>query len=418
MITFWIITAALIAVAIAFVAPALLRKQPANESKEYRDGQNVAIAREHLADLDVDLANGTLTQEIYNQSKLEIEQTLLFDLEEQGAVPQQVSSTTPGKMGLIAVAIAIPLITVLIYLQLGTPELIEPSASTTQTDNGTLPTIDNMMGGLKQRLEQNPNDADGWYLMGRTLMMMKQYPAAAEAYENTYRLVGDEPIVMLALADATAMAQGGNMAGKPTKLVFDAIAIDPNNTTGLWMAGMIAEEQGKDEEALNLWLRLRPLIAEMPSEVAQLDNFIHRVANRLGKDISNLMESSSPVAAGTTASIGGAVVRVTIQLADTFYSRVNGEETIFIYAKAVDGPKFPVAAARYQVKDLPVSITLDDSNAVMTTSKLSNFKVVNVGARVSYSGDAMTQSGDLLGEMTNVLVGQSPVTITINEVSP
>jgi len=417
MITFWIITVTMIAVAIAFVAPALLRKQQPNDSKEYRDGQNVTIAREHLADLDVELANGTLTQELYDQSKLEIEQTLLFDLEEQGVIAQQATSTTPGKVALIVSVIAIPLITVLLYFQLGTPELIVPKPTAQALPEG-MPSIEKMVGDLQKRLEKDPNDADGWYLMGRTMMMMKQYAAAAESYENTYKLVGDEPMVMLALADATAMAQGGNMVGRPEKLVFDAIAIDPNNTTGLWMAGMIAEEQGKDEEALNLWLRLRPLIGEMPSEVAQLDNFINRVANRLGKDISSQLESSSAMAASTTDSIGGAVVRVTIQLSDAFYAKVTGEETVFIYAKAMQGPRFPVAAARYQVKDLPVSITLDDSNAVMTTSKLSSFKEVRVGARVSFSGDAITKSGDLIGEMSNVMVGQSPVTVTINEVSP
>ena len=417
MILFWTITVAMIAVAIAFIAPALLRKQQPNESKEYRDGQNVAIAREHLADLDEELANGTLTQAIYDQSKLELEQTLLFDLEEQGTVAQQATGSAAGKMAFIVVLFAVPLITILLYLQLGTDELIEPTA-TTQNTEGQLPTIDKMLGDLKQRLEQNPNDADGWYLMGRTLMIMKQYAPAAEAYKTTYRLVGDEPMVMLALADATAMAQGGNMTGKPTKLIFDAIAIDPNNTTGLWMAGMVAEEQGEDEEALNLWLRLRPLISEMPSEMAQLDVFINRVATRLGKDLSNLSVAQSTASKPTTPASSGAVIRVTIELADALYTKVTGEETVFIYAKAMQGPRFPVAAARYQVKDLPLTIVLDDSNAVMTTSKLSNFKVVRVGARISYSGDAITQSGDLIGELSNIMVGQSPVTVTINEVSP
>ena len=413
MITFWIITIAMIAVAIAVIAPALLRKQQPNESKTYRDGQNVTIAQEHLADLDEELANGTLTQEIYDQSKLELEQTLLFDLEEQGAVAQQESGSSAGKRAFIAILLAIPLITVLLYLQLGTDELIEPT-TTAQSANGELPSIDKMLGDLKQRLEQNPNDADGWYLMGRTLMMMKQYAPAAKAYETTYRLVGDEPMVMLALADATAMAQGGNMAGRPTQLIFEAIAIDPNHTTGLWMAGMVSEEEGKNEEALNLWLRLRPLISEMPDEAAQLDVFIKRVAARLGKDVPQL-QAAEP--ASTTAS-GKAVINVTIKLDDALYSKVNGEETVFIYAKAIQGPRFPLAAARYQVKDLPITITLDDSSAVMATAKLSDFKEVRVGARVSYSGDAITQSGDLIGEIDNIKVGQNPVSITISDVSP
>ena len=416
MLTFWIITVAMIAVAIALIAPALLRKQQPNESKEYRDGQNVAIAREHLADLDEELAKGTLSQKIYDQSKLELEQTLLFDLEEQGAVAQQGSGSAAGKMAFIVVLFAVPLITILLYLQLGTDELIEPTA--TQNTSAQAPTIDSMLGDLKLRLEQDPNDADGWYLMGRTLMMMKQYAPAVEAFNTTYRLVGDEPIVMLALADATAMSQGGNMSGRPTKLIFDAIAIDPNNTTGLWMAGMVAEEQGQDEEAFNLWMRLRPLISEMPSEVAQLDTFISRVATRLGKDVSTLQAAQSATGDSSASTSNGGTVKVTIELDDALYSKLNGEETVFIYAKAMQGPRFPVAAARYQVKDLPLTIVLDDTHAVMSTSKLSNFKVVRVGARVSFSGNAITQSGDLIGEISNVMVGQSPVTITINKVSP
>jgi len=409
----------MIAMAIAFVTPALLRKQQVSENKTYRDGQNVTIAREHLADLDEELSNGTLTQELYDQSKLEIEQTLLFDLEDHDTAPQQATSNTSGKIAFATVLVIVPLLTFLLYFQLGTPDLVAPKPSTAQTTSGEPPSIKKMITDLQQRLKNNPEDADGWYLMGRTMMMMKQYGAAAEAYEKTNKLAPNEPMVMLALADSTAMAQGGNMAGRPKKLVFDAIAIDPNNTTGLWMAGMIAEEDGDKERALDLWLRLRPLIIDMPTEIAQLDVFIKRVATALGKDVSKLLtDSSTTTTKSTKAAASTATIQLTVKLADSFYEKVTGEEIVFIYAKAMQGPRFPIAAARYKVKDLPLTITLDDSNAVMSTSKLSDFSKVKVGARVSYSGDAITKSGDLLGEVANVTVGQGPITVTISEVKP
>ncbi|NOX08246.1 MAG: c-type cytochrome biogenesis protein CcmI [Gammaproteobacteria bacterium] len=418
MMTFWIISAIMIALAIAFIAPALLRKQQQSEGKEYRDGQNVAIAREHLHDLDEELANGTLTPALYDQSKLEIEQTLLFDLEEQGTIAQANKHSRAGKMGFIAVLIAIPLLTILLYQQIGTPQFIDASTTTmpAQHSGSPLPSLEQMVANLQRKLEQDPDNAQGWYLMGRTLMSMKKYTGAVDAYEKTNRLAANEPTVMLALADAITMAQGGDMTGRPSELVFAAIAIDPNHSTGLWMAGMIAEEQGENEKALDLWLRLRPLLSAMPEEVEALDRLIKRVAGKLNKDVSQLLTTTS-ANPNNTGNIG-ASIKLSIQIDKVLAGKVKGEETLFIYAKAMQGPRFPLAAARYQVKDLPLTITLDDSNAVMATAKLSNFKQIRVGARISYSGDAITHSGDLIGEVQDITVGQEAVTIIIDRVSP
>lgn len=127
------------------------------------------------------------------------------------------------------------------------------------------------------------------------------------------------------------------------------------------------------------------------------------------------MNQSSSAASDSSAA---GTIQLTVELADAFYTKVDGEETVYIYAQPVNGPRAPLAATKVLVKDLPVSITLDDSYAVMTTSKLSDHKEVRISARVSYSGDAITKSGDLMGAVSNVMVGQSPVTVTINEVSP
>lgn len=415
MILFWTIALTMIAIAIAFISPALLRRQGSEKQAERHD-QNIEIAREHLTDLDAELANGTLSQALYAESKREVEETLLLDLEKEDKSAQTVATGISGRSAFIALLILIPVGTVTLYQQLGASNWLEKPQASASSPAGVTPSLHEIVATLRKRLDENPENAEGWYLLGRTLMSMKEFAAAAQAYEKTHQLSGDVPAIMLALADATAMAQGGSTDGKPAKLVFDAIAIDPENITGLWMAAVITEAQGQYEKALNLGLRLHPLLADMPDELAQVEPFIGRVAAELGKDPSVLV----PTTPTSSSNVGehGAEVRVTIKLDDALYGKVSGEETVFIYLKAMQGSGAPIAAVRYKVKDLPVSLALNDAYSIMPGRNLSSFKEVSVGARVSYSGDAAPRSGDLAGEINNVLIGEEPVTITIDQTLP
>lgn len=334
MILFYCITALMIGIAILFLTPALLRKKSDNEVKESLDKHNITIAREHLADLDEELANRTLTQDLYDQSRLEIEQTLTFDLESPSPAIPKKPAVRFTMISLVGTSLFIVIVTFILYLQLGVPELIEPyveDEAEHASHSGPPPSMDDLIKKLATHLEQNPDDANGWFLMGRTLIGYKQYQAALEAFENTRKIVGDDEIIRKAITEVRALIENKTVPSSKT----------------------------------------------MP-----------------------------------TASL-----TVTVKLADHLTNKVQGNETIFIYAKALQGPPFPVAAARYQVKDLPLTLTLDDTNAIMPVAKLSDFKTVKLSARVSYSGDAITQSGDLLGNIDNVLVGGKAITIIINTIA-
>jgi len=409
MTLFWILTALLVIAAIAILTPTLLRgrKLAAND----REAQNIAIARERLAELDVELAEGQLSAEEHAKAKLELEQALLQDIEGASTTPVTTSNTKLGKFTLAGLLVAVPLIAVTLYLQLGNTQMIERAAPGTSA--GGMPmgngkhnaSLAQLAVQLRQRLEkETPDDGEGWYLLGRTYMSLKDYPQAVEAFDRALQLAGSDPVTMLALADALAMQQQGNISGRPAELVDRALMIEPNNPTALWMSGLIAEEQGYFNKALKQWEKLYPMLANEPSEQKQLAMQITRVAALAGVAPPAFLAQKSP-GAGKTSGMGNPSVKVKVTLSPALQKQVQSGDSLFIYAKAMNGPRFPLAAARRNASELPIEVTLDESSAVMPNATLANFATVKVGARVSHSGNAIAESGDLIGEVENVKVG-------------
>lgn len=414
MMLFWIITAAMILVALALLAPSLLRTRQVNSLD--RDQQNLVIARERLAELEAERDQGILDQAQFEQAKSELEQSLLWDLDEQGEQGVTPGAAGSGRLALGIVAVFVPALTLGLYAYLGTPDLVEPrnpALAAAHERGGELPSVEQMVGALVERLRQNPEDAEGWYLLGRTNMALKDYAGAAAAFEHVHRLVGDEPSILLAWADALAMNENGNMRGKPAELIRKAVMLVPDDTTALWLAGMAEEQAGNLELAISHWERLVPQIQDDPQASARIAALIASAREKSG----TADQVAGAVPAAPIASGKGVSVRVS--LSPELSGKVSPDEALFIYARALQGPKMPLAAARMQVRDLPLTVSLDDSGAMMPSMKISNFEQVVVGARVSRSGGAITQSGDLKGEVAPVDVGADKVIeIVIDTVVP
>lgn len=427
MMLFWTLTAAMIVAALTIIAPTLLRKQRSDSLD--RDAQNIAIARERLAELDAELKKGEISAEEHANTKVELEQVLLQDLEAVGAAQPESATNIRGyrKIALVAILVLVPLVSVALYQTLGTPDLITTrSTAPTTTGHGNMATAGSMADlaiKLRQRLEkETPDDANGWFLLGRTYMSIKDYPQATQAFDRAYQLLGDQTGVMLALADALTMSQQGNTAGRPAELVAKALAIEPENPTALWMSALIAEDRGDFKEALRLMEKLHPLLADEPQEQQQLAMQIARISARAGIEppaLAATVPASQVTGTQEPSTTTAAEVRLKVSLSSAFQQKADANETVFIYAKAMNGPRFPLAAARYRVSDLPLEITLNDSMAMMPAAKLSDFSVVKVGARISSSGNAISQSGDLFGERQNIKVGDGEVIdIVIDTVQP
>ena len=298
-----------------------------------------------------------------------------------------------------------------------------------------------MVLGLQKKLEAEPNNPKGWYMLGRSYMVMKRYPEAVKAYEQAYKLKPESVDVMLSLADSLAMANKGDISGRPVELINKALKANPQNLTALWLGGMASRQKKEYITAIQRWSKVLGIVKD-PAERKEVIELIKEAETQLTPEQRQTVKSelaaialppspSSPkpkIAEVKKAAPSKAVVEektpsaatvksitVNVSLSDQFKDKVNPTDFVFVYAKAMSGPPMPLAAAKIQVKDLPVEIVLNDSMAMMPTMKLSAYSEVVVGARVSKSGQPVSQSGDLYAEKRSIKLS-SKVDLLINQI--
>ena len=404
-------------IAVWFVVSALMGKTQLGNSDQNQ--QNILIAKEQLNAIEKELAEGDLNESEYLQRKDELQKALVSNVEESEANKSQL---VVPKYALLSVLIIIPLVSIPVYNYIGSSEAITAtsqhakSKSSTTTDQhapNMSDSMDNLIQKLANKLEQNPDNIKGWQMLGRSYMSMNRYNEAADVYAKLYSLVGDDTSVLLAYADALAMSRDGRISGMPFQLVMTALKKEPNNTTALWLAGLGHSEQSEFKKAIKSWEKLLPFLAGNKQSENKIRSLIAQANSQLsGKPIAQVIET--PVKKNTTTS---AFINVTVSLSAQFKDKVSPDDVVFIYAKASQGPPMPLAAARKRVSDLPVTVRLDDSMAMMPQMKLSAFSMVTVGARISKSGSAIGQSGDLQGVIESIVLdGSKNIEIEINTV--
>ncbi len=399
MTLFWILAAAMLVAAIAILAPSLIGRR--RLSDQDRKAQNIAIARERLRELEAEHADGGLDDAALAQARQELEQALADDVAgaEEGGDASPVPERSPLMLGIVA--LTVPAMAVGLYLYLGNPDGLNPEAvqpdSLAEGHGGQQLSLPEMAARLKAKLEEDPENAEGWYMLGRTYLQLRRFADAAAAFERVHAMVGDEPGILLPWADAIAMQQGGKVSGKAMELVQRVLAINPHEPTALWLAGMGYEQAGDHEQAVRHWKRLLPQLQNDPDSRKEVEALIARAEQALGRTVE-----VDAAAVARQQAAGGAKLAVTVELDPALKDQASPEDTVFVFARALSGPPMPLAVVRKQVKDLPVTVVLDDSMAMMPQMKLSAFPQVRIEARVSKSGQAMAQSGDLEGEVAPV----------------
>jgi cytochrome c-type biogenesis protein CcmH len=391
--TSFIITAGGMAlVAILFVAIPLFRNRVSTSTIAH-DAANVSIYHDQLAELEADRASGALAADQYEQTKHELERRLLQDVSTAAATPARKSARWPGIVALIA----IPVLAAGIYWKLGNPAAIDIP---TDPALAQLKQVEIMLPKLEKHLEDQPDDATGWQMLGKAYMALERYPEAVRAFDKLALLKPQDAQVLADYADALAMAQGQSLEGKPAQLLIAALRLDPHNAKALYLSGFASLAQGKPEEAAKHWNTLLTLLPPNSEDAAAVRD--------------RLAEIKQPVTGGgqasTQASISG-----TVKLDPKLKGQLQPNDTLFVFARAAQGPRMPLAILRLQAKDLPANFTLDDSMAMSPQMKLSNFPEIVVGARVSKSGNAMPQPGDLEGTSQAVKVGAKQVRVVIDQ---
>jgi cytochrome c-type biogenesis protein CcmH len=279
--------------------------------------------------------------------------------------------------------------------------------------------ISAMVDSLKAKLAKDPKNADGWGMLARTYAALERFDEAVKTYRQALSLRPDDPDLLADFADAQAMLQGRKLDGEPAQAVAKALKIDPKNFKARSLSGTIAFERGDFKQAAEDWgIAVERVPADNPQLAQQLRAALAEARQKAG--LPPLAEAA-PGAAGAQGNAGaqpvaapsGAHVSGTVSLSPALKAQVSPEDTVFIFARAANGPKMPLAIVRKQVKDLPVSFSLDDSMAMSPQMKLSGFPQVIVGARVSRSGQAMPQEGDFAGQSDAVKVGSEGVKVEI-----
>lgn len=345
-------------------------------------------------------------------------------------------------------AVALPL-----YLYLGNSALIPRLEAATDArapaaqpgPSGDLPPLEVMIQRLADKLEQNPDNLEGWMMLGRSYFAVGQPQKARHALEQAYRLGPDDPDVLVAYAEAIAAGNDSQLAGRPAELIRAALESDPQHTSARWLEGLISFQAARYDQAAEQWAALAETFDPAGEEAAELGRYIAEARHRAGPSIPDGdgkssaqtparapagsettsaeqhpppgMDTEKATAPGPVAAAG--TIRIEVSLAESLRPQANPNDLVFIYAKSASGPPMPLAARRARVADLPATLTLDDSLAIDPTRKLSAFPEVTLVARISKSGQARPRSGDLEGEIGKVEPGRAGIRqLLIDRVRP
>jgi cytochrome c-type biogenesis protein CcmH len=398
--TFWIIAALLAVAALAFVLPSLLARtrRAGATSRE----ANVALYRDQMKELDADLAAGTLAPQHHEEARREIERRVLEDAA-AAAAPAAASS---ARATAIALAFSVPVLAIGLYLAVGTPGALSPEAA--ESAHGiTRAQIEHMVTGLAARLKENPDDVEGWAMLGRSLSVLDRYPEAAAAYANAVKRSPPSAQLLADYANALAMAQGQRLEGEPERLIAQALKLEPDNVKALMLAGSAAFEKKDFKSAIVHWERILKVVPPDADIVELVKDGIEDARKLAGLP-------TKPTAGKPVTAPGPGGITATVRLDPGIAAKASPADSVFIFARPVQGPRMPLAVVRKQVRDLPATVTLDDSMAMTPAAKLSGHEQVVVGARVSKTGNPAPQPGDLEGLSAPVKVGSSGIAVVID----
>ncbi len=430
---FWICAAVLLGIAVFWLSrPLNASNAPKLESAHERI---IAIAKERRNEIQSSLDTGDLTPQEHTQAMADLESALADELSTSNELGEAKSS--PPNFSSAAILLCVPLIALGMYALTGTSDYQfraeqakAQAAANKQAE--AVPSLEQLVDGLEARLQENPTDERGLFLLGQTYSRIGRHAEAADTYSKLLSQVGPNADLLVEQADAMAMNNNQAFTQDSYALLTQAIDLDPHHVKGRWLIGIADMGSGLTKQALEHWLWAKEQLRDDPAGSAQITQLIDNARQQLGdqaKDAEALIlekitkhnQSAEHLATvseiqqgGDTATANSSdaiALQIQVSLGDNINAEVNPEDTVFIFAKARSGPKAPLAVQRVQVADLPITVTLDDSNAMLPQFKLSLFEEVTVSARISKTGEPIAQSGDIETKGVDVML---PYTETIS----
>jgi cytochrome c-type biogenesis protein CcmH len=382
-----------------------------------------AQARAQLQQIDNLRASGALDAAAHAQARERIERQLGAAV---ASPPPQ--APRPPTTAVAGMALFVAAVVVAGYAVIGAPEALDPTAVAARSPHGegghsvTMEQIAGMAESLAARLKDKPDDPEGWAMLGRSYAVLGQHDKAVPAFKQAAALRPDDAVLLADYADALAVANDRNLEGEPNRLIEQALKVDPNNLKALSLAGTVAFYRKDYALALKHWEKMGSIDPQSPF-VQQIQGGVDE-ARRLmagGGVAPSPTPAATPMAQAApavpkAAAANNAAVSGVVSLAPALAAKADPQDTVFVFARAAEGPRMPLAILRKQVKDLPLQFTLDDSMAMTPAARLSSAQRVVIGARISKRGDATAQPGDLQGLSAPVAPGASGLKIEISQV--
>jgi cytochrome c-type biogenesis protein CcmH len=402
---FWLVALALVAGILAWIVTPLLRRTTNVDAPE-DVSVTTAVYRDHKRQVESDFAAGAITQEERDNALAELTRRFGEELAHASDPTPHVSERTRwlAAMGLVA---CVPVIAGVLYFSLGNPAAMNAAPVAAQGDPTADAQVIAMVDQLAAKLRANPEDGEGWALLGRSYRVLGRYDAAVMAYNEASKRLAPNAQLYVDWAEAIAQAQGRSLVGQPTELLERAMKLEPDNLKGLALLGAAAMERNDRPAAIATWTRLRSLLPPDSPQARQIDAALAQAG----------ASPAGPAAEAAPAS-GGKTVTGRVEVDAKLAKSVGPADTVFIFARDPEGSRMPLAAIKLKGSDLPRAFTLTDDMAMSPAATISKAGKVVVEARVSKSGEVKPQAGDLAGASAPVTPGATDVRVTIDRVVP
>lgn len=413
MVLFMLLAAAMVAVALAFVLAPLLRHA--------REGSADPSAR-RLRALDEALASGVIDDDEYRAKRAAL-----------ATSPQTMRPSRAGSIALLFTALLLPAAALALYRLVGAPQALDPANLAADTESASPhgdrgPEMEQAIAMLAERLKQKPDDVEGWALLARAYQAMGRGDDALDTYRHAHGLAKDNAAISVEYAQALALAAPGHrIDGEARALLDEVVKADASNQRALWLLGISDYQGERYDAAIARWKTLLPLLDPASDVATSVKKQIAEAEARrdgkappeeaLASTASAKPSAGQPAAAAADANAPKLTVQVALD--PSLKNALDPDATLFVFARAASGPPMPLAIQRLKASQLPLTVTLDESMGMLPTMKLSMFPQVIVGARVSKSGNAMPQSGDLQTLSAPLDVHRSePLALTIDQRVP